>query len=43
MKSCISFEGAGVIKLTTIITAKPTGSPNSADYMLLRMNQQTFD
>src|SRR5690606_5173804 len=39
MKSCISLEGAGVIRLTIQAAAKPVGMPNRPAEMLETPNQ----
>ena len=36
-KFCISFEGSGVMRLTTQVTANATGKPNTAEEMLRNM------
>src|SRR6266536_1928212 len=41
-KACISFDGSLPSRLTTMITRKPSGIPNSPQLMLLRSNQPTL-
>ena len=41
-RSCISWLGALVIRLTTMVTTKATGRPNSAEEMLRTPNHSSM-